>query len=177
MPRKACLLMAATKEYGRPVKDVGWRRQNAMESSPESTTIDLGEPELNDRGQPVIHNIAQKLRCIRPNSNINLPVHSVFPEDKAGLTELARQLEEQKKERNVKNAMKIEAKSTSSCKQSDRASSSEINYSDFKADYRKAVFGGHNNPITMSPHSFSTGYTEFDVNSVASPVDPTAVMF
>ena len=59
---------------------------------------DLGEPELNDRGQPVIHNIAQKLGCIRPNSDIDLPVHSVFPEDEAGMAELARQLEEQLKE-------------------------------------------------------------------------------
>ncbi|KAF5268203.1 hypothetical protein FOXYS1_911 [Fusarium oxysporum] len=42
---------------------------------------DLSEPELNDRGQPVIHNIAQKLGCIRPNRDIGLPVHSVFPED------------------------------------------------------------------------------------------------
>ncbi|KAK6224927.1 hypothetical protein QIS74_03254 [Colletotrichum tabaci] len=138
---------------------------------------DLGEPELNDRGQPVIHNIAQKLGCIRPNSDIDLPVHSVFPEDEAGLTELARQLEEQQKERDVENAMKIEVDSTSSCERSDRASSSEIDHSEFEADYRKAVFGGHNNPMTMSPQSFSTGYTEFDVDSVASPVDPTAVMF
>ncbi|EYB21276.1 hypothetical protein FG05_08502 [Fusarium graminearum] len=58
----------------------------------------LGEPELNDRGQPVIHNIAQKLGCIRPNSDIDLPVHSVFPEDEAGMAELARQLEDQQKE-------------------------------------------------------------------------------
>ncbi|PHH87529.1 hypothetical protein CDD83_8741 [Cordyceps sp. RAO-2017] len=60
---------------------------------------ELGEPELNDRGQPVIHNIAQRLGCIRPNSDIDLPVHSVFPEDEAGMAELARQLEEQQQQR------------------------------------------------------------------------------
>ncbi|KAL2262145.1 hypothetical protein VTK26DRAFT_2345 [Humicola hyalothermophila] len=54
---------------------------------------DLGEIELNDRGQPVVHNIASKLGCIRPNTDTDLP--SVFPEDEAGLAELARQLEEQ----------------------------------------------------------------------------------
>ncbi|KAK1701287.1 hypothetical protein BDP55DRAFT_538000 [Colletotrichum godetiae] len=138
---------------------------------------DLGEPELNDRGQPVIHNIAQKLGCIRPNSDIDLPVHSVFPEDEAGLAELARQLEEQQKERDVEKAMKVEVDSNSSCERSDRASSSDIDHSEFEADYRKAVFGSHNNPMTMSPQSFSTGYTEFDVDSVASPIDPTAAMF
>ncbi|KAH7118430.1 hypothetical protein EDB81DRAFT_817417 [Dactylonectria macrodidyma] len=29
---------------------------------------ELDEPELNDRGVPVIYNIAQNLDCIRPNS-------------------------------------------------------------------------------------------------------------
>ncbi|OLN96655.1 Fluconazole resistance protein 1-like protein 1 [Colletotrichum chlorophyti] len=146
---------------------------------------DLGEPELNDRGQPVIHNIAQKLGCIRPNSDIDLPVHSVFPEDEAGLAELARQLEEQQKERDAEKAMKVEVDSASSCERSDRASSSELDHSEFEADYRKAVFGSHNNhnqnhnnnPMTMSPQSFSTGYTDFDVDSVASPIDPAAAMF
>ncbi|KAK2047910.1 hypothetical protein LZ31DRAFT_563533 [Colletotrichum somersetense] len=138
---------------------------------------DLGEPELNDRGQPVIHNIAQKLGCIRPNSDMDLPVHSVFPEDEAGLAELARQLEEQQRERDVEKAMKAEVDSASGCERSDRASSSELDHSEFEADYRKAVFGGHNNPMTMSPQSFSTGYTEFDVDSAASPIDPAAAMF
>jgi len=31
---------------------------------------ELGEPELNDRGQPVIHNIASKLGCIRPANDL-----------------------------------------------------------------------------------------------------------
>ena len=54
---------------------------------------ELGEPELNDRGQPVIHNIASKLGCIRPATDIDLPVRSVFSEDEAGLAELASRLE------------------------------------------------------------------------------------
>ncbi|TDZ34225.1 Fluconazole resistance protein 1 [Colletotrichum spinosum] len=147
---------------------------------------ELGEPELNDRGQPVIHNIAQRLGCIRPNSDIDLPVHSVFPEDEAGLAELARQLDEQQKEREAadKATLKVEIDSNSSCERSDRASSSELDHSEFETDYRKAVFGSHNNhasnnvnPMTMSPQSFSTAYTEFDVDSVASPIDPAAAMF
>ena len=32
-----------------------------------SKSWELGEPEMNDRGQPVIHDIASKLGCIRPS--------------------------------------------------------------------------------------------------------------
>ncbi|KAH7202704.1 uncharacterized protein BKA55DRAFT_547471 [Fusarium redolens] len=35
---------------------------------------ELGEPELNNHGQPIIHSIAQKLGCIRPQSDIELPM-------------------------------------------------------------------------------------------------------
>ncbi|KAK3329144.1 hypothetical protein B0H66DRAFT_634370 [Apodospora peruviana] len=40
-----------------------------------------------------------KLGCIRPNSDMNLPVHSIFPEDdEAELAEIVRQLQEEQKE-------------------------------------------------------------------------------
>ncbi|EXK76266.1 hypothetical protein FOQG_18985 [Fusarium oxysporum f. sp. raphani 54005] len=61
---------------------------------------ELGEPDLNNHGQPVIHSIAQKLRCIRPQSDVELPVHSVFPENEASLSEPARQLEGQQDDNN-----------------------------------------------------------------------------
>lgn len=115
---------------------------------------DLGEPDLNDRGQPVIHNIAQKLGCIRPNSDMDLPAHSVFPEDEAGLAELAAQLEAQQK-----NEMHLETADS----RTDRASSSELDHSDFE-DYRKAAFGGSagsgRSAVTLSPASLS--YDSFD---------------
>lgn len=128
---------------------------------------DLGEPELNERGQPVIHNIASKLGCIRPNSDMDLPVHSVFPEDEAGLAELARQLEEQQDHPNIKQ------ESESVCNRTDRASSSELDHSDFEGDYRKQAFGADNcgNGITLSPQSLS--YNEFDVNSIPPESFPT----
>ena len=50
---------------------------------------DLGEPELNDRGQPVIHDIASKLGCIRPSPD--LPV--AFPEGAEDFAELQAQLQ------------------------------------------------------------------------------------
>lgn len=122
---------------------------------------ELGEPELNDRGQPVIHNIASKLGCIRPNSDIDLPVHSVFPEDEAGLAELARQLEEQQKEASVVAGSRQETES--SCNRTDRASSSDLDHSDFE-DYRKTAFGrGAATALSMSPQSLT--YSDFDLAS------------
>ena len=122
---------------------------------------DLGEPELNDRGQPVIHNIAQKLGCIRPNSDIDLPVHSVFPEDEAGMAELARQLEDQQKEHEPQKES-IKDTDSSVCNRTERASSSELDHSDIDVeyDYRKAAFG-NTNAMTLSPQSF-TGSPDFD---------------
>jgi hypothetical protein len=135
---------------------------------------DLGEPELNDRGQPVIHNIAQKLGCIRPNSDIDLPVHSVFPEDEAGMTELARQLEEQQQKEEDSPQKEIKKESYS---QSDRASSSDLESSDFEPDYRRAAFGSHNqnnNAITLSPQSFTTNQ-DFEYNATPTEVDANAM--
>ncbi|KND87394.1 Fluconazole resistance protein 1 [Tolypocladium ophioglossoides CBS 100239] len=157
---------------------------------------DLGEPELNDRGQPVIHNIAQKLGCIRPNSDIDLPVHSVFPEDEAGMAELARQLEEQQ-------ALEGEAqggssghghKGTASSNRgdtdssiygrADRASSSELDHSDSEQDYRRLpqqdyrrqAFGsgsGSGNSLTLSPQSFTgtTISTDFEFSPTGQDLD------
>jgi hypothetical protein len=136
---------------------------------------ELGEPELNDRGQPVIHNIASKLGCIRPNSDIDLPVHSIFPEDEAGLVELARQLEEQQNEQDLMKGPEMKGDSESLSNRTDRASSSDLDHSDFEQDlrdYRKAAF--NSNPVTLSPQSFAS-YNDFD--SVPSEIDPAAAMF
>jgi hypothetical protein len=123
---------------------------------------DLGEPDLNDRGQPVIHNIAQKLGCIRPNSDIDLPVHSVFPEDEQGLSELARQLEEQQQHDKAGHSAEHDART-------DRASSSDLDHSDFE-DYRKMAFGGGgrqaSSAVTLSPASLT--YDSFDGYSAPS---------
>lgn len=121
---------------------------------------DLGEPDLNDRGQPVIHNIAQKLGCIRPNSDIDLPVHSVFPEDEQGLADLASQLEAQQQHEDFLPA-RHHAISDS---RDDRASSSELDHSDFE-DYRQVAFvggggGAASSTLTLSPASLN--YDSFD---------------
>lgn len=131
---------------------------------------ELGEPELNDRGLPVIHNIAQKLGCIRPNSDIDLPVHSVFPEDEQDMADLARQLEEQQREQEPHKEVKDT--DSSACNRTDRASSSEIDHSDFEQDYRKAAFG--NNMMTLSPQSFTTNS---DFEFAPPPPELNAAMF
>ncbi|ROW10277.1 hypothetical protein VMCG_02139 [Cytospora schulzeri] len=148
---------------------------------------DLEEPDLNDRGQPVIHNIAQKLGCIRPNSDIDLPVHSVFPEDEQGLADLARQLEEQQQNDKSPGQHDNDART-------DRASSSDLDHSDFE-DYRKAAFGGGGcggpgssggpgSNTTLSPVSLT--YDSFDnysapstesIPSATSPTNPMPTSF
>ncbi|KAH7465313.1 hypothetical protein FOMA001_g17228 [Fusarium oxysporum f. sp. matthiolae] len=113
---------------------------------------ELGEPDLNDRGLPVVHNIAQKLDCIRPNSDIDLPWYVVFPEDEAGMVKLALQLEEKQKEKEPQKEVKDADSSV--CHQTELASSSELDHTNFECDYLKAAFG-NNNAMTLSAQIFT----------------------
>ncbi|GAB0138506.1 hypothetical protein EsDP_00006741 [Epichloe bromicola] len=138
-----------------------------------SQSWELGEPDLNDRGLPVIHDIAQKLGCIRPNSDIDLPVHSVFPEDEAGMMALARRLEEQQS----RDGSDSHKDSRDEIPRNDRASSSELDHSDFE-DYRRAAFGGgsRSNCVTLSPQSFAgSNDFDFDFSPPVPDIDPSVV--
>ncbi|KAF3765130.1 hypothetical protein M406DRAFT_346877 [Cryphonectria parasitica EP155] len=156
---------------------------------------DLGEPDLNDRGQPVIHNIAQKLGCIRPNSDVDLPVHSVFPEDEQGLADLASQLEAQQQQEDAVSVgqqqqqqgqqQKQQAVVMTGSSRSDRSSSSEADHSDFE-DYRRAAFGGGRASSTMTLSPASLTYDSFDsysappsegLPSATSPTNPIPPTF
>ncbi|KAI0400924.1 hypothetical protein F4802DRAFT_464299 [Xylaria palmicola] len=139
---------------------------------------DLGEPELNDRGQPIIHNIATKLGCIRPNADADLPPHTVFPEDEAGLTKLAAELEVQQQEREREvQAVEIKCETETTCARTERASSSEIDHSDFEYDYRKAFLGAQQSNVqTLSPQSFTSSYNEFEPTPM-NDVDPSTSLF
>jgi hypothetical protein len=132
---------------------------------------DLGEPEVNDRGQPVIHNIATMLGCIRPNADADLPPHSVFPEDEGGLSKLAAELEVQLRERESQQP-EHKSETDSTCNRTERASSSELDHSDFEQDYRKAMMSG--NLQTLSPQSLSS-YNDFDTNTLPNELDPTTL--
>lgn len=142
-----------------------------------SQAWELGEPDLNDRGQPVVHNIAQKLGCIRPNSDIDLPVHSVFPEDESSMAELARQLEEQQPhDQEVSGAVSTTATrdgDSSAFNRADRASSSDLDHSDIEQDYRKMAFGGHNS-LSLSPQSFASG-SDFEFSTTPIDLDAGAM--
>ncbi|KAM3504203.1 hypothetical protein MY11210_008438 [Beauveria gryllotalpidicola] len=133
---------------------------------------DLGEPDVNERGQPVVHNIAQKLGCIRPNCDIDLPAHSVFPEDETSMAELARQLEEQQPHEHDAPSSHSATTATregesSAYTRTDRASSSDLDHSDVEQDYRKMAFGSHN-ALSLSPQSFASG-SDFEFST--TPID------
>lgn len=125
---------------------------------------ELGEPQLNDRGQPVIHDIASRLGCIRPNSDLDLPVQSIFPEDERGLAELAAQLEAQQASVPTMPTLDTRDSRCSSSVSDDH----DVDHSDFEHDmhdYRRAAFGGDNcgNSIgTLSPQSLT--YQDFEVS-------------
>jgi len=121
---------------------------------------ELGEPELNDRGQPVIHDIARRLGTTRPNSDIDLSVRSASPEDEVDLADLAAQLEGQQHDQELQAHIKTE--SESSCNRTD--SSSKMEPSELE-DYQQAAFGG-GSLANLSPQSLT--YTDFKGSSAPS---------
>jgi hypothetical protein len=136
---------------------------------------ELGEPLLNDRGQPIVHNIAAKLGCIRPNSDIDLPVHSVFPENEADLEDLVRQLREQEVEQETGKVRKRSASPTSfSSRKHNRASSSEPDHSDFEDEPHSSTTAGTSVASQspgglglLSPQSLPP-FKDFDIDQSAS---------
>ncbi|KAL1894411.1 Fluconazole resistance protein 1 [Sporothrix stenoceras] len=72
----------------------------------DANAWDLGEPEKNERGQPVIHSIASQLGCIRPNNDPDLPLSSSFiPEDEKDCAAVITMLEERNSKREAEQAM------------------------------------------------------------------------
>lgn len=132
---------------------------------------ELGDPELNDRDQPVIHNIVQKLGCIRDDRDIDLPIDIAFPEDEAGIAKLAHQLKEQQKEN--KPRKEVKDADSSVYNQTQRASLSELDYSDFKHDYENAAFSS-NNAMILSPQSV-TSSSDFDFAPPPPEIDASAM--
>jgi hypothetical protein len=97
---------------------------------------DLGDPELNDRGQPVIHDIASKLGCIRPSPD--LPY--AFPEGAEDFAELQAQLQAARHELGAEDMGSRKHSSDASAyspplERNDRASSSESDHSNLSKEY------------------------------------------
>lgn len=114
---------------------------------------ELGEPGLNDHGQPVMHNIAEKLGCLRTNSDVDLPIQFECPEHDAGVAEVARRLGEQK-EQGLQNDVKDT--DSSAYKRTERASSPELDHFTFELGYKEAVFG-NNTIMAVWPQSSTSG--------------------
>jgi len=101
---------------------------------------ELGEPELNDRGQPVIHDIASRLGCIRPSPD--LPY--AFPEGAEDFAELQAQLQAARSEMASEDtgSRKLSEDSSSyspALERTDRASSSESDHSNISKDYNQMI--------------------------------------
>jgi hypothetical protein len=91
---------------------------------------ELGEPELNDRGQPVIHDIASKLGCIRPSPDLPF----AFPEGESDFADLQAQLQKARSEMGSEDmGSRNHSVSTGSPQldRQDRASSTESDHSNY----------------------------------------------
>jgi hypothetical protein len=124
----------------------------------------LSEPQLNDRGQPVIHNIAEALGCIRPNPD--MPV--VFPENSVEFEKLQRRLQAEEL---------AAAGLAQQIGREHRAGSSESEHSDVFGDFAStfSIGGGsvpsteRTSPLLTSP----TTCTPFVTNNTTSTSSTT----
>lgn len=100
---------------------------------------DLGEPELNDRGQPAIHDIASRLGCIRPSPD--LPV--AFPEGTEDFAELQNRLQASRSELGAEDTgsrKRGSSPSSPSLAHTERASSTKSDHSQLSKDYSQTLW-------------------------------------
>ena len=101
---------------------------------------ELGEPELNERGQPVIHEIDYKLGCISPYPNIPCK----FPECAKDFVELQAQLQAARSEmasedRGSRKPSEDSSSYSPALELTDRASSTESDHSNISKDYNQMM--------------------------------------
>jgi hypothetical protein len=128
----------------------------------------FGEPRLNDLNQPIIYSIAHKLGCIRPHSNIDLPLHSIFPENAAAMTALAYQLEGMQRS----ESQRVE-EYDSAVYSTDVVSLSELCYFDIQQDCMAELHS--DSGIVLSPQrstateQFQFGFVpDMDINTLCN---------
>ncbi|EXK24319.1 hypothetical protein FOMG_18947 [Fusarium oxysporum f. sp. melonis 26406] len=133
---------------------------------------DLGEPELDHYGQPVIHSIAQKLGCIHPNNEIDLSEYSLSPEDEVGTDESAQQLKDQQIEHKPREEpMKDE--NSSMWNRTERVSPSKLYHSNVEHDYHEAALSNIN--TSLSPQNFISS-AGFNFPSLPPEVDSSTLL-
>jgi hypothetical protein len=105
---------------------------------------DLGEPELNNRGLPVIHNIAEKLGCIRPSPDMP----QAFPEDAVEFAALQAQLFASARDScDSSEGKQSEDSIFSHFDREDRASSSESEHSSISNEYGQMPWEQQQEPV------------------------------
>jgi hypothetical protein len=115
---------------------------------------ELGEPELNERGQPVIHDIASKLGCIRQSPD--LPYS--FPEGAEDFANLQAQLQDARSEMNSEDAGSSRKQSedlsdSPHLECADRASSTESDHSAMSKEYDQMMFRQSNSNRSVMARS------------------------
>ncbi|PKK53321.1 hypothetical protein CI102_3360 [Trichoderma harzianum] len=117
---------------------------------------DLGDPELNDQGELVIHDVAKKLGCIGANGEIELPIQYELPTTASGMARIAahpNRLQYRDEEEDEHDDDK-KADSPMDDLTSDDSPSSELMQSiETELDYRKEAFAGYHPSMTQSPQS------------------------
>ncbi|KAL7925564.1 hypothetical protein ACQKWADRAFT_310489 [Trichoderma austrokoningii] len=116
---------------------------------------DLGEPELNDQGELVIHDVAKKLGCIGPNDEIELPIQYELPTTASGMARLAvhpRRL--QYGDYDAEDGDEREPDSPTNDSADESVPSLEMMQGlEIELNYRREAFISHNNRMTNSPRS------------------------
>jgi hypothetical protein len=114
---------------------------------------DLGEPELNKRGQPVVHDIATRLGCIRPPPDIPI----AFAEDLEHFTELQTQFKPTclkiSAENVVNGKLPVSSPSSPSLSHIERAASTESRNSAISKDYNQTLLGQEQQHIDVKAHA------------------------
>jgi hypothetical protein len=123
----------------------------------------LAEPQINEHGQPVAQHVAQILGCVPPNSEIDLPVQSVFPEDMDSMEELYRELEEHERSE-AASTPNLARDKESAC---DETAISESQDSDIELPYYGADFGTQS-AMNLPLQSLSTGSDDLDFEGAAA---------
>lgn len=124
-----------------------------------SQSWELGEPDLDGCGLPVLHDIALKLGCIRPNSDINLCEYSAAPGYEAGVAHQP----EHEDPKDDDGQKYTEDTICYNYQQDGCVSSPTLGQLDAK-DYL-------DNALTLSPQSF-VGCEDYDLSSINSKMTP-----
>lgn len=116
---------------------------------------DLGEPELNDQGELVIHDVAKKLGCIGPNDEIELPVQYELPATASGMAKLAAHPKRlQYGDYDVEDGDDKGPDSPTNDSVDESVPSLESMQSvETELNYRREAFASHNHRMTKSPQS------------------------